>query len=55
MALSFMKKYENYVSHLKILEKVPEQDDEEVWLSMLKERNNTARIYDGEAAWLIKF
>lgn len=24
--------------------------NEEVWLSMLKERNNTAHIYDGEAA-----
>ena len=24
--------------------------DEEVWLSMLKERNNTAHIYDGNAA-----
>ena len=24
--------------------------DEEVWLQMLKERNNTAHIYDGEAA-----
>jgi nucleotidyltransferase substrate binding protein (TIGR01987 family) len=101
-----MKKYDNYTSHLKILQKAPEQDisnefivsgiidkfaiqfelgwkvmkelliyegvhagktgspreiikaayqcfdfiDEETWLTMLKERNNTSHIYDGEAA-----
>lgn len=101
-----MKKYDNFVSHLKILEKSPEQDlgnefiisgiidkfsiqfelgwkvlkellayegisggrtgsprgiikeayqcfdflDGEIWLHMLNERNNTAHIYDGEAA-----
>lgn len=101
-----MKKYDNFTSHLLVLEKAPEQDmenefiisgiidkftiqfelgwkvlkelliyegvsagktgspreiikaaykcfdfiNEEVWLSMLKERNNTAHIYDGEAA-----
>ncbi len=101
-----MKKFDNFVSHLAVLQKSPEQDrsnefivsgiidkfsiqfelgwkvlkelllyvgvsagqtgapreiikvayqcfdfmDEEIWLRMLKERNNTAHIYDGEAA-----
>lgn len=101
-----MKKFDNFVSHLAILQKSPRQDrsnefivsgiidkffiqfelgwkvlkellvyegisagklgapreiiksayqcfdfmDEEIWLWMLKERNNTAHIYDGEAA-----
>lgn len=101
-----MKKYDNYISHLAVLRKSPEQDlsngfilsgiigkffiqfelgwkvlkelliyegipvgrteapreilkaayqcfdfiNEETWLCMLKERNNTAHIYDGEAA-----
>lgn len=101
-----MKKFDNFVSHLAVLQKSPKQDrsnefivsgiidkfsiqfelgwkvlkellvyegvsagkagapreiikaayqcfdfmNEEVWLWMLKERNNTAHIYDGEAA-----
>jgi nucleotidyltransferase substrate binding protein (TIGR01987 family) len=101
-----MKKYDNYTSHLKVLQKAPAQDisnefivsgiidkftiqfelgwkalkelliyegvsagktgspreiikaaykcfdfiDEEIWLTMLKERNNTSHIYDGKAA-----
>lgn len=51
-----MKKFDNYVSHLRVLQRAPQQDrenefiDQEVWLSMLRERNNTSHIYDGEAA-----
>ena len=59
----FMKKYDNYTSHLAVLRKSPEQDlRNEFILSGIidkffiqfelgwKERNNTAHIYDGEAA-----
>lgn len=106
MVLLFMKKFDNFRRHLKVLRLAPEQDlnnefiisgiidkfsiqfelgwkvlkellvyegagagktgsprsiikeayryfdfiEEDVWLSMLNERNNTAHIYDGEAA-----
>ena len=101
-----MKKFDNYTSHLKVLQKAPEQDltnefivsgiidkftiqfelgwkvlkelliyegiavgksgspreiikaayqcfdfmNQDIWLSMLQERNNSSHIYDGEAA-----
>lgn len=104
-----MKKFDNFVSHLAVLQKSPKQDlnnefiisgiidkfsiqfelgwkvlkelllyegisggktgspreiiresyqcfdfmDEDSWLQMLKERNNTAHIYDGEAAKIL--
>lgn len=106
MVFCYMKKFDNFCTHLKILQMANEQDmtnefivsgvidkftiqfelgwkvmkelliyegigagqtgspreiikaayrcfdfiDEEIWLTMLKERNNTAHIYDGDAA-----
>lgn len=72
-----MKKYDNYVSHLRVLERADQEmlDNEfiisgiidkfsiikeayavypffdgEVWLDMLRDRNDMAHIYDGNAA-----
>ena len=56
-----MKKFDQYVSHLRILSRAFDEDltndfivsgiiDESVWLGMLRDRNDTTHIYNEEAA-----
>lgn len=51
-----MKKFDQYVRHLRILSRAFDEDltndfmDESVWLGMLRDRNDTTHIYNEEAA-----
>ena len=57
--LLFMKKYENFLSSLKVLEssnpdfaayKISLLSNEDIWLSMLSSRNISVHIYDSAKA-----
>lgn len=47
MGLFYMKKFEQYVRHLQVLCRAEQED---VWLEMLRDRNDATHIYNEEAA-----
>ena len=47
MGLFYMKKFDQYVRHLQVLCWAEQED---VWLEMLRDRNDATHIYNEEAA-----
>ena len=47
MGLFYMKKFDQYVRHLQVLCRAEQED---VWLEMLRDRNDATHIYNEEAA-----
>lgn len=46
MGLFYMKKFDQYVRHLQVLCRAEQED---VWLEMLRDRNDATHIYNEEA------
>lgn len=47
MGLFYMKKFDQYVRHLQVLCRAEQED---VWLEMLRDRNDATHIYNEEVA-----
>ena len=51
MGLFYMKKFDQYVRHLQVLGRAEQED---VWLEMLRDRNDATHIYNEEAQQLVE-